>query len=178
MVMPTSAIALVRFSSAVRSATSARITEPTAPAPCSARPMMTPSIEVESAATALPAANTIKPDDDHDLAADFVGQQTERNLQEPLCEPINAERLADQVRTGARQVPGIGRKHRVDHEQAEQPDGEDRGERKGGAEFLSFHRLFPGRLPAVRGRTGRDANALRRCRRSIAAACRRGCAAL
>ena len=33
MVIPTTAIAFVRFSSAVRSATSARITEPTAPAP-------------------------------------------------------------------------------------------------------------------------------------------------
>ena len=61
MVTPTNAIALVRLSSAVRSATSARMTEPTAPAPCSARPTMTPSIEVESAATALPAANRISP---------------------------------------------------------------------------------------------------------------------
>ena len=61
MVMPTMAIALVRFSSLVRSATSARITEPTAPAPCSTRPTMTPPIEVESAATALPIAKTISP---------------------------------------------------------------------------------------------------------------------
>ena len=61
MVMPTMAIALVRFSSVVRSATSARITEPTAPAPCSTRPKMTPPIEVESAATALPIANRISP---------------------------------------------------------------------------------------------------------------------
>jgi len=61
MVMPTMAIALVRFSSVVRSATSARITEPTAPEPCSTRPKMTPPIEVESAATALPSANRRRP---------------------------------------------------------------------------------------------------------------------
>ncbi len=61
MVMPTVAIALVRLSSLVRSATSARITEPTAPAPCSTRPKMTPPIEVDSAATALPIANNISP---------------------------------------------------------------------------------------------------------------------
>ena len=61
MVMPTIAIALVRFSSLVRSATSASTTEPTAPPPCTARPMMTPSIEVETAATALPMPNTTSP---------------------------------------------------------------------------------------------------------------------
>ena len=61
MVMPTIAMALVRFSSLVRSATSARITEPMAPAPCSARPAMTPPIEVEAAATALPMANRMRP---------------------------------------------------------------------------------------------------------------------
>ena len=61
MLMPTVAMALVRFSSVVRSATSARITEPTAPAPCSARPKMTPPIEVDIAATALPMPNRIRP---------------------------------------------------------------------------------------------------------------------
>ena len=61
MVTPTMAIALVRFSSTVRSATSARITEPTAPAPCSTRPKMTPPIELELAATALPIPNRISP---------------------------------------------------------------------------------------------------------------------
>ena len=160
MVMPTSAIALVRFSSAVRSATSARMTEPTAPAPCSARPTMTPSIEVDSAATALPIANRIRPMNDHHLAADFVGEETEWNLQEPLREPINAERFADQVRIGAGEVARIGREHRIDHEQAEQPHGEDGRERKGGAEFLSFHRCLSRPSPAPQRRTGRDANAL------------------
>ena len=61
MVMPTMAMALVRFSSAVRSATMARITEPMAPAPCSARPTMTPPIVCDIAATALPMANRISP---------------------------------------------------------------------------------------------------------------------
>ena len=61
MVTPTMAIALVRFSSLVRSATSARITEPAAPDPCSSRPRITPSIEVETAATALPIAKSASP---------------------------------------------------------------------------------------------------------------------
>ena len=61
IVTPTIAIALVRFSSLVRSATSARMTEPTAPEPWRARPMMTPPIELESAATALPIPNRINP---------------------------------------------------------------------------------------------------------------------
>ena len=62
MVTPTIAIALVRFCSEVRSATVARITEPTAPAPCKARPAITPSIEPETAATALPAPKITSPD--------------------------------------------------------------------------------------------------------------------
>ena len=142
MVMPTMAIALVRFSSVVRSATSARITEPTAPAPCSTRPKMTPPIEVESAATALPMREQDEADDDHRLAPEPVGQQTEGDLQQPLAQPVNAERLADQIGGRARKVLGIGGKHRIDHEQAEQPDREDRRERAGGAEFLSSHRIY------------------------------------
>ncbi len=61
MVMPTVAMALVRLSSRVRSATMARITEPTAPVPWITRPTMTPSMEVESAAIALPSANRARP---------------------------------------------------------------------------------------------------------------------
>ena len=72
MVMPTMAIAAVRLSSLVRSATSARITAPTAPAPCSARPTMTPSIEVEIAATALPIAEQDQSGNNHDLASDPI----------------------------------------------------------------------------------------------------------
>ena len=175
MVIPTIAIALVRFSSVVRSATSARMTEPTAPPPCSARPTMTPPIEVESAATALPSREQDRPENDHDLAADLVGEEAERNLQKPLGEPVNAKRLPDQVRIGAREVAGIGRKHRIDHEQAEKPDREDGRERSGGAEFLFFHRSFSVVRPKRHGpaaKPGREANALRPCCRSIAAACR------
>ena len=61
MVAPTTAIARVRTSSRVRSATIARIDEPTAPAPCRTRPSSTPSIEVASAATTLPRANSARP---------------------------------------------------------------------------------------------------------------------
>ena len=61
IVTPTIAIAFVRLSSLVRSATNARITEPTAPEPCTTRPMITPSMEVEDAATALPIAKSKSP---------------------------------------------------------------------------------------------------------------------
>ena len=81
MVMPTMAIAWVRLSSVVRSATNANITAPTAPAPCSTRPTMTPSIEVDTAATALPIPNMINPRTIISFAPDLVGQQTERDLQ-------------------------------------------------------------------------------------------------
>jgi hypothetical protein len=80
-----------------------------------------------------------KPGDDHDFASEPVGQQAERNLQKPLSEAVDTERLADQVGIGAGKGAGVGRKDRVDHEQAEQPDGKDRGKRGGGAEFLSLH---------------------------------------
>ena len=45
----------------MRSATVAMMVLPTAPVPCSARPMIMPVMESESAAIALPAAKRIKP---------------------------------------------------------------------------------------------------------------------
>ena len=80
-------------------------------------------------------------DNDHDFASHPVRQQAEGNLQKPLRQPINAERLADQVGRGAVEAAGIGGKDRIDHEQAEQPDGEDCRKRSGGTQFLSLHRL-------------------------------------
>ena len=74
MLIPTRAIALVRFSSVVRSATSARMTEPMAPEPCSARPMMTPLIEVESCRHCAADPEQDQPEDDHDFAPHPVGQ--------------------------------------------------------------------------------------------------------
>ncbi len=116
IVIPIIAIALVRFSSRVRSATSARITEPTAPAPCNARPMITPPIDVEFAATALPIPNRASPKTIMALRPNSVGQQPERYLQEALCEAVYAERLPDQVRCRTRKTAGVGLKHRIDHE--------------------------------------------------------------
>ena len=150
MVMPTMAIALVRFSSVVRSATSARITEPTAPAPCSARPKMTPPIEVDIAATALPMPNRISPKTIMGLRPNRSDSRPKGICNSPWRQPVDAQRLADQIGGRARKVSGIGGKHRIDHEQAEQPDREDRRERAGGPEFLSFHRLFPTRTEAGR----------------------------
>jgi len=61
MLMPTSAIALVRTSSRVRSASSAVTAADTAPAPCSARPATSICTLPASAAMALPSANTTRP---------------------------------------------------------------------------------------------------------------------
>ena len=102
---------------------------------------MTPPIEVESAATALPIAKRISPTTIMRLASEPVGQQAEGNLQQPLAQSVNAERLADQIGRRARKLLGIGGEHRIDHEQAEQPDREHGRERAGGAEFQSIHRI-------------------------------------
>ena len=61
MLMPTSAMPLVRTSSRVRSASSAVTAADTAPAPCSARPIISPWMLPASAASTLPAANTSRP---------------------------------------------------------------------------------------------------------------------
>ena len=61
MLMPTSAMPLVRTSSRVWSASSAVTAADTAPAPWMARPMMSICTLPASAATALPRANTSSP---------------------------------------------------------------------------------------------------------------------
>ena len=98
MVMPTIAIALVRLSSVVRSATSANITAPTAPAPCSTRPTMTPSIECRDGSHRAADPEHDESEDDHDFSPDLVGQEAERDLQKSLAQSIDAERQTDLVR--------------------------------------------------------------------------------
>ena len=61
MLMPTSAMALVRTLSRVWSASSAVTAADTAPAPCSARAMIRPCTSVASAAHRQPAANVSNP---------------------------------------------------------------------------------------------------------------------
>ena len=61
MEAPMAAIALVRFSSEVRSATMAIIALAMAPLPCKARPSTKPSMVVAWAATTLPSAKIAKP---------------------------------------------------------------------------------------------------------------------
>ena len=61
MVPPMVAMALVRFSSLVKSANKAVTAAETAPAPCMARPNITPSIFIANAATMLPIAKIAKP---------------------------------------------------------------------------------------------------------------------
>ena len=58
---PTAAIALVRFSSVVRSDKSAIMVLATAPVPCSARPAIKPHMESAIAATILPAMKSSIP---------------------------------------------------------------------------------------------------------------------
>ena len=61
MLAPTSAIALVRCSSRVKSATIAITVLAIAPAPCSRRPSTIPSMLSAIAATTLPRANSSRP---------------------------------------------------------------------------------------------------------------------
>ena len=61
MLTPMIAIALVRWSSRVRSAVRAITAAPIAPSPCRARPATTPHIVSASAATTLPAAKMSRP---------------------------------------------------------------------------------------------------------------------
>ena len=61
MVMPMTAIAVVRTLSRVRSAVSASTAAETAPAPCSARPAMVHPMSGAHAATKLPSANSSRP---------------------------------------------------------------------------------------------------------------------
>ena len=155
MVMPTIAIALVRFSSVVRSATSARMTEPTAPAPCSARPTMTPPIEVDMRGDRTADREQQKADDDH-RACGRRGRTIGRTGSAAglaSARKCRAPRRPDRASRPSKSV-GIGGKHRIDHEQAEQPDGKDRRERGGGAKFLSIAWQF---IPDRRARRDIDA---------------------
>ena len=143
IVIPTIAIALVRLSSVVRSATNAKITDPIAPAPCSTRPTMTPSIDLDTAATALPTPNTNNPKMIIGLRPILSDRSPKGICNSPLAQSINAERETDSVRRCTRKLPGIVRKHRINHKQAEKPHREDGGKRADGAKFLSFHTPYP-----------------------------------
>lgn len=61
IVMPTMAIALVRWLSRVESATNALTAAEMAPAPCKPRPIVTPSKSSALAAIKLPMANSARP---------------------------------------------------------------------------------------------------------------------
>ena len=61
IITPMSAMALLRFSSRVESATSALMAAETAPAPCSARPRASIATVSAMAASTLPAAITSNP---------------------------------------------------------------------------------------------------------------------
>ena len=78
-------------------------------------------------------------DDHHHLAPDAVRQEAEGNLQKPLAQPVDAEREADLGRRRTLQPARVGREHRIDHEQAEQPYREHGSEGKGGAGLLTIH---------------------------------------
>ncbi len=136
MVIPTTAIARVRTSSRVRSATMARIVEPTAPAPCRMRPSSTPSIEVASAATTLPTPNSARPAGDHHLRPMRSERSPSGICSRPLSQSVGAERQADHLRARAGKALRILRENGIDHEQPEQPRREhgrqaDRGAKLG-----------------------------------------------
>jgi len=79
---------------------------------------------------------------DHGFSADLVGQETEWDLQQSLAQAIDTERKPGFSRCRTREMAGIVGKNRIDHEQAQQPHGEDGRQREGGAKFLLIHTLL------------------------------------
>ena len=105
-----------------------------------------------SAATKLPAAKIDEPDVDHGLAAVAVGPPAERDLQDRLREAVSADRDADQRQVvAARQVLGVDREHRQDHEHAEHPQPENAREADARAQLDGAHAV-------AREITGTDVN--------------------
>jgi hypothetical protein len=135
---PTIAIALVRCSSRVASATNAVTAAEIAPAPCTARP----TIEDVVGGRGDEAADGKQHEagDDHRLASPAVAGGSERNLQQALGQAVDPERQADQGRTvAAGNRARVHGEHRQDQEQAQHAQGEDRRERGARAHFLAGH---------------------------------------
>ena len=91
MVAPIEAMALVRCSSRVRSASSAETTAETAPAPCITRPMMTPLIVLAGSRHEAAQGKQQQAEHDHPLAPDPVGNHAEGQLQQGLGQAIGAQ---------------------------------------------------------------------------------------
>ena len=140
MLAPTSAMALVRTSSRVWSASSAVTAADTAPAPCSERPTISQVRSPAAAATKLPAANTARPATITRLRPNRSRGQAERNLQDALREAVDAHGQPDERGVGAARVAGsLQREHGQDQEQPEHAGGEDGGERRTGAALCRGH---------------------------------------
>ena len=115
---PTMAMARVRTSSRVASASQAVTAAEMAPAPWMARPMVIQNTSDAWAQTTLPATNN-KAGDHHGPAAPAVGRQPEGNLHEGLGQAVHAQRQAHAGRIVA--AGQAARRHREDRQQQEQP---------------------------------------------------------
>jgi hypothetical protein len=75
----------------------------------------------------------------HRLAAEAIRGHTKGYLQHGLGQAIDADGYAHQQRCGGRQVLGIQRKYRQDHEHAQHAHGKDAGQCRGGAALERRH---------------------------------------
>ena len=140
MLAPTSAMALVRTSSRVWSASSAVTAADTAPAPCSERPTMSQPRVGAAAARKLPAANTSRPKMITRLRPSRSEARPNGNLQDALGQAIDAHGHADPGRVVAARIAGrLQREHRQHQEQAQHAGGEDRRQRAAGAALGGRH---------------------------------------
>ena len=142
MLAPTRAIALVRTSSRVWSASKAVTAADTAPAPCKERPAISQPRVCAPAAMKLPAANTSRPKMITRLRPSRSEAMPIGDLQDALGQAIDAHGQADQGRIGAARVSGrLQREHRKDQEQAEHARGKDGRQ---GAAGTALHRRHAG----------------------------------
>jgi hypothetical protein len=140
MLMPTSAMALVRTLSRVWSASSAVTAADTAPAPCSAPAQQQAHHIVGQCGPQAAHGKHQQPGHDDALAPEAVGRHAQRQLEERLCEPVHAHGQAHQGRVVATGVLAcLQRKNGQHQEQAKHAQRKDQRQADAGAALLRSH---------------------------------------
>ena len=80
-------------------------------------------------------------DGDDRFAADTIGKESERDLQQGLSKPVDAQSQAHREIAVAGQMIGIQRKHGINHEQAEHSERKDPGQREGRPTLVGGHAI-------------------------------------
>ena len=138
--MPITAMARVRTSGRVRSASSAETAADTAPAPCTERATVSAATELRQRADQRARREQHEADRDDRLAAETVGPAAERDLQQRLGEAVGAHGEAEQLRRVVRQLARVQRQHGQHQEQPEHARSVDRRERTDRAALLRRER--------------------------------------